>query len=125
MQHSLNMHKGFLKLKVGSTAQGVLIYVKDTIAFVRRHDLEVNNTECIWVELKLCRNKNVLFAVFYRPPNSDMNYQTQIETSFGLATDTGINDIIITGDFNLNVLTDVSKRKVDSLCQQNYIAMYN
>ena len=42
---------------------GVIIYVKDTIAFVRRPDLEANNTECIWVELKLCRNKNVLFAV--------------------------------------------------------------
>ena len=57
--------------------------------------------------------------MFYRPPNSDANYQTQIETSFGLATDTGITDIIITGDFNHNVLTDTSRRKVDSLCQQN------
>ena len=76
----------------------------------------------VWVELKLCGNKNVLFGVFYRPPNSGVNYQLQIENSFGLATDTGIDNIIITGDFNLNTQADPSLRKVESMCQQNSLS---
>ncbi len=36
-----------------------------------------------------------------------------------MALDTGIPNIIITGDFNLNMQSDVSRRKIDNLCQQN------
>ena len=42
-----------------------------------------------------------------------------MEDSIALAVDSpGISDIIITGDFNLNVLNPLSARKIDSLCTQ-------
>ena len=41
----------------------------------------------------------------------------QLET-FHLATDTSINDIIITGDFNFNVLNAQHSRKIEALCRQ-------
>ena len=41
-----------------------------------------------------------------------------IEESIGLARDTRINDIIITGDFNINVLAEPSARTINDLCQQ-------
>ena len=34
-----------------------------------------------------------------------------------LAVDTGISDIIITGDFNLNMLSQQTSRKIDTVCQ--------
>ena len=46
---------------------GVILYIKDTIGFRRILDLEVNRLESIWVELKLCNNKPILFGLFYRP----------------------------------------------------------
>ena len=97
---------------------GVMIYVKDTIGYFRRHDLEPNGIECIWVELRLQRNKPVLFGVFYRPPSSDAKYFSQIEDSISLAYDTGIKDIIITGDFNLNTCVPNNSKKILDLCQQ-------
>ena len=41
--------------------------------------------------------------IFNRHPNSGSNYVTHIEDSIYVATDTGIDDIIITDDFNLNI----------------------
>ena len=68
-----------------------------------------------WIEVE---NKHILFGVFYRPPNSESIYTGTIEDSIHSAVDTGINDIIITGDFNLNVLNNPSFQKVKTLCNQ-------
>ena len=81
----------------------------------------MNRLESIWVELKLCNNKPILFGLFYRPPNSDAAAFSQIEDSINLAVNSGISDIIITGDFNLNTQAYSSCKKVESLCQQNNI----
>ena len=87
---------------------GVVIYVKDSIPFKRRTDLEINNVECIWIELKLCNSKTILFGLFYRPPNFSCDNTSRILDSIELAVDTGITNIIITGDFNLNTHTPAS-----------------
>ena len=78
-------------------------------------DLEPSGVECIWVELTL-KQKHILFGLFYRPPNSDMTYYSLLEDSTHLAVDTGIADIIITGDFNM--LNSQYACKINSLCQQ-------
>ena len=49
---------------------GVVIYVKESLNYKRRQDLELPGIECIWLELIL-QNKRLLFGLFYRPPNSD------------------------------------------------------
>ena len=51
------------------------------------------------------------------PPNS--NYFSDIEDSLALAVDSpGISEIIITGDFNLNLLNPQTARKIGSVCTQ-------
>ena len=44
------------------------------------------------------------------------NVYSKIEKLISLAVDTGISDIIITGDFDLNVLNSQTKKKIDSFC---------
>ena len=64
-------------------------------------------------------HKRILFGLFYRPPNSDSNYLSDIEDSIALAVDSpGISGVIITGDLNLNVLNPQTARKTDSVCTQ-------
>jgi len=70
------------------------------------------------LEVRPHSNKRILIGTFYRPPNSDNNYFCKIEDSIGLAIDTGINDIIVLGDFNLKTQLDQAKRKIDSISQQ-------
>ena len=40
---------------------GVMVYVKEGLHYRRRHDLEHNGTECIWIEL-INKTKHVLFG---------------------------------------------------------------
>ena len=96
---------------------GVILYIKETLRYKRRADLEIRGIECIWIEL-MNNHQRILFGLFYRPPTSSANYLSSIEDSLGLAIDTGITDIIVTGDFNLNMLMQSSARKVDALCAQ-------
>ena len=80
-----------------------MIYVRDTIHYIRRRDLEPQGIECLWIELTL-KHKHILFGLFYRPPNSNAAYFSSVEDSIHLAIDTGFQDILITGDFNFNML---------------------
>ena len=99
-----NFHPPERKDRDGDRYGGVILYVKDNIAYKRRLDLEINNLECIWIEIKLSNSRNVLYGVFYLPPNSSAMYTSLLEDSIGLAVDTNITDIIIMGDFNLNIM---------------------
>ena len=97
---------------------GVIVYLKDTLHYIRRFDLEPKGVECIWIELMPSHCQRILFAVFYRPPNSDANYTNLKEYSISLATDTGISDTIILSDFNFNQSNPQMSRKITSICQQ-------
>lgn len=58
------------------------------------------------------RNKRILVQKFYQPPNSNQVILSNIQISIGLAFDTGITDIVMLGDFNLQHLKPtVTKEK--------------
>lgn len=105
------------KDRPGDSHGGLMIYIKEGLRYKRRDDLEPRNIECIWLELANC-NRRLLFGLFYRPPSSDSEYFTCIENSIALAVDTGISDIIITGDFNFDLLNERASRKIVSICTQ-------
>ena len=113
-----SFHPPERKDRTGDRYGGVILYVKNTLSYTRRHDLEPNRLECIWIQIKSCNNRNILYGVFYRPPNSDSAYNSLMEDSIGLAMDSNITDVIITGDFNLNVMKESQFRKVESLCNE-------
>ena len=96
---------------------GVMIYVKDSVHYTRRNDLEPLNIERIWIEIQL-KQTRLLFGLFYGPPNSDALYLSAIEDSISLALDTQISNIIVTGDFNLNVLNPHTYNKISDICTQ-------
>lgn len=82
---------------------GVAIYVRKNFVVKRRKDLEVRNIESVWLELKL-KSQKLLLGTFYRPPNTNNQYWNLIQLSIELAFNTGIANILITGDLNDNVL---------------------
>ena len=52
---------------------GDMIYVKDSLYYKRRQDLESRNVECISIEIQF-NHTRVLLGFFYRPPESDAAY---------------------------------------------------
>ena len=107
----------FRRDRQGDSHVGICVYVNENLSAKRRTDLELQDIECLWIELSLNRRK-ILNGTFYRPPNSPASALASIETSMGLAYDTNISDILIVGDFNLDMQKPVPGRKVDNLCQQ-------
>ena len=95
---------------------GVVMYVRDTFLCRRRDDLEIRGLEAVWVEVKV-KGKCILVGGFYRPPNSNNAYFNLIAESFDRAYNTGIKDIVITGDFNFNMLSNDGK-KIKTLINQ-------
>ncbi|MES9992770.1 MAG: endonuclease/exonuclease/phosphatase family protein, partial [Candidatus Thiodiazotropha sp.] len=102
--------------RIGDSHGGICVYVRNNIYSCRRNDLELPDIECVWIEVKT-HNIKQLIGTFYRPPNSSNNVISTIEDSIGLAFDTNIKNILITGDFNLDILKQVSNKKVIDLCQ--------
>ena len=63
------------------------------------------------------QHSKILVGTFYRPPNSPCGILLDIENSMGLAYDTNIKEILITGDFNLDLLKQNSFRKINDISQ--------
>ena len=107
----------FRKDRLGDGYGGVAVYIKNDIPCIRRTVLEILNIECVWVEIRL-HGKRLLVGTYYRPPNSDNAVLTNIENSIDLAIDTEISDIIILGDFNLDMNKPNTSNKINNICQQ-------
>lgn len=101
----------------GDSHGGICVYVKENIFSKRRPELIMPDIESVWIEVST-RHKKLLLGTFYRAPNSPADALTSIENSIGLAYDTNISNILVTGDFNLDMLQSAPKRKVETLCQQ-------
>ncbi|KAK3105198.1 hypothetical protein FSP39_019583 [Pinctada imbricata] len=84
---------------------GVSVYIKPEIPSKRRPDLEVPNIECVWLEINM-NKKKILLGSFYRPPDSSSDYWNLINHSIDLAFNSKIDNIIVTGDFNCNQISN-------------------
>lgn len=102
--------------RTGDAHGGVCVYVDQNYHSKRRADLEMNNIECIWLEITI-QHRKLLIGTFYRPPNSTNEILTSIENSIGLAYDTNIHNVLVTGDFNFDMLKDNPSSKVLNICQ--------
>jgi hypothetical protein len=90
------------------------LYIKDNINVSRRDDLDFDDIEGIWVQIKI-NGKKILFGIFYILPKSTQDIWGKLESSIEMAiNDTAIDDVIITGDFNDNQL-DYSRTKISFL----------
>ena len=93
---------------------GVAIYVKDTLNVTRRRDLELKDLECVWIQVKL-RGHDILICGIYRPQNSTHNYWNLINESIDRAKSTSIQDIIILGDLNNDLLVNNRRKNLQDL----------
>ena len=61
----------------------------------------------------------ILVGGFYRPPNSNNNYNNQIEESIDKAFNTNIANIFILGDFNYNLLHNNDNKLTEMIQEFN------
>ena len=95
---------------------GVGCYIKTNILYKRRHDLEDNSLELMWIEIQIKNHKPYILGIVYRPPKSTIDEFEALECNFENVC-TLTNNILITGDMNCNMLTDnILSQKVTQMC---------
>ena len=87
------------------THGGVAVYIKDGIPFIRRTHLEINELECIWLEINFPNTKSFLISVWYRPLSTSKflptNFNELLRKSL-IRVSSENKETILTGDFNIN-----------------------
>ena len=82
---------------------GIGIYLKEELNFRRLHDLEVGNSEIMWVQINWS-NFCLLFGVCYRPPGQNRTdklfFMSYLEQSLIVANSYLPNSVILVADFN-------------------------
>ena len=84
---------------------GIAVYVHYSILpFSRRRtDLESENVESVWVEIKAHKSKPLLVGFVYRNPASLFEWYDHFVTMLDKVTSCGA-DVLLLGDFNINLL---------------------
>ena len=97
--------KPFLKHITEKLQTGLAVYVHNSIRHLvtRRHDIETNKIEAIWLEVKQPKMSSKLLAYVYRNPKADDSFYDHFSDMIDAATKIS-TDITILGDFNFNLL---------------------
>ena len=107
------------KNRTGKTGGGVAVYASDQIGITRKADLEIPGLELMWVRIKAGLNI-FLLGVCYRPPNAKADFWQQLQDSVDLAKQTGIKNILLTGDFNADLPTPEGHNLKDFTDSNNF-----
>ena len=82
---------------------GLLIYSKEDIGICRKHELENDIDETIWVEVH-AKGHSFLLCNTYRPEWTDSEYWARLNHAIGLAYQVNEN-IVISGDLNSDLMS--------------------
>ena len=97
---------------------GVAIYCPDSSRCKRREDLESDDLEAIWVEIRVNRKKTILVCSIYQPPVSSCRFMDDFSNMLEIAS-TECKEILVMGDMNINLLSDSSaSRRLQSLSEE-------
>ena len=101
---------------------GVAVYIKNTVNYVRRTDLESEKLENIVIEIILTTSKNVLINTHYRPPQGSnylqKNYNELFAESLELVC-SETKEVILLGDMNVDYLKRNDNKDIKSIIAEN------
>ena len=91
-----------------------MYYIKDGIVFKEKPDLQCIDVEALWIELSLPFSKPILLGTVYRPPDMKAAYIENLDLLFENTTSL-YDDIVIVGDFNLDISKHLNSNKIKKL----------
>ncbi|XP_072043447.1 uncharacterized protein [Amphiura filiformis] len=100
--------------RIGMQHGGILCCVKDGVVFKEKSNLHDDSIEALWIEINLPHTKPLLLGTVYRVPNSKVDYIDKLDQVFQNHTSL-YDDVIIVGDFNLDLSKRYEASKVNTL----------
>ena len=101
---------------------GVGLYIRDGIDFARRTDLENDETESLWVEIRLKNTKPFIFGTIYKPPDSSKHLSKNFNFFLSKtlqSIDNEKRESIIMGDMNVNYLIENDHEVIKDIFTDN------
>ena len=97
------------------------MYVKNSIKFKRRQDLENPLLEIIVIEIFIKNAKSILLACYYRPPEGSKYLQSNYNESFNehLENFSHNKEVLLMGDFNVNYNSNSDNKEFKSIITAN------
>ena len=88
---------------------GIGVYIHECIAkyVKRRHDLEMNSIENIWLDIRTPSNPPTLVGFVYRNGKSNEAWMENFASMLDVVSSYNLNTVIL-GDFNINLLPENS-----------------
>ena len=86
---------------------GVAMYIRNSLTFIRRNDLETDDIECIWIEIKCKQKQPVHICSLYRPPSCSVDFIGKLSEIIDRVS-CECKETIVTVDFNSDVSGDDS-----------------
>ena len=105
--------KNIIRKDRNNAGGGLLIYFKDYISVIRKHELENHIDESIWVEIQ-GKGTRFLLCSTYRPEWTDADYWTRLNHAIGMGYQINQN-IILTGDLNSDLFTSHNNKLIDTM----------
>ena len=101
---------------------GVAAYISEKFTYNRRLNLENDEMECIWLEMKPIKSSSYLIGVIYRPPDSSKHLPKNFNNSFDemlrKACELSLETILM-GDANVNYLVPGDGKDFKSIVSSN------
>ena len=88
---------------------GIIVYVKDSVKVERRRELEVDEIECLLLEIFPKKSKRFLVGILYRHPNESINWNENFEMFIDKILETQ-KEFYLLGDFNRDLLNEQIKK---------------
>ena len=79
-----------------------MLYVSEDVKVVRRHELELEVVEALWIEVK-GRGESLLVCNVYRPPNANAEWMDDVEAIIENVLTVRMT-VVVLGDFNCDML---------------------
>ena len=81
---------------------GVMVYVSEVVKSMRRHDLEEEGMEIVWIQIKMSK-RSLLIGNVYRPPDAPAVWMDGLEAMLERVVQEKL-DVVLLGDLNCNLL---------------------
>lgn len=96
---------------------GVGAYISSSVPYHRRLDLELDDIECLWIEVLFPKSKGFLIGFIYRPPDSSKhlpkNFNCKLESMLTNISSEN-KECILTEDMNCNYLVNSDHKELKS-----------
>ena len=84
------------------------MYISNILNYKRRHDLELDDIESIWIEISIPNSKPILVCSVYQPPSAPCSWVTELGCEINCAS-CDDREMIIMGDYNIDHLKDLPR----------------